>query len=134
MTTEFIIAIGGLIAGVTALISTTIKAAKERNHSRDSEYEHSENLVKLVEGNQQTENSLNKINEKLIVLTESQTRFNLMVLRGEIMNIYWQYEKEKRIPESQYQTVLGFFDVYESMGGNGYAKEHVEKIKQWQRF
>lgn len=136
--TELIIAIGGLIAGISALIATTIKAAKEKDQSRDSQYSHEEKLLELSSSSNQSskriEERLEKIDDTVVSLSQEQKQFSLMVLRGSILSIYYTYESQKRIPEGQYATMLGYYDVYKMLGGNGFTEEHVEKMKQWVRF
>lgn len=136
--TELIIAIGGLIAGVSALIATTIKAAKEKDSSRDSQYSHEEKLIELSNSSNQSskriEEKLEKIDDTVVSLCQEQKQFSLMVLRGSILSIYYTYESQKRIPEGQYATMLGYYDVYKMLGGNGFTEEHVNEMKTWERY
>lgn len=139
MITEGLIA--ALSAGIGALgviIVNVIKANKSKNEVRGQEYSHMENMVKLTNGQQQ---NLNEIKEDLFELkndvfelTKTQTEFNKMYLRHAILRVYFSYDKEKRIPESQFESVLGLYDVYTSLGGNGFVHEKVEELKKWERY
>lgn len=150
MLTEGIIA--ALSAGIGALgvvIVNVIKANKSKNEVRGQEYEHTENLVKLSSnmvqeiGNLKNEmnSKFEELNERIdgtkedvIQLTKTQAEFNKMYLRHAILRVYFSYDKEKKIPESQYESVLGLYDVYNSLGGNGFVHEKIEELKKWERY
>jgi hypothetical protein len=56
-----------------------------------------------------------------------------MLLRREIYNIYWTYEKNKELPERDFETALNLYTVYHSLGGNGTAEQYINEIKTWRR-
>lgn len=139
MITEGIIAaIGAAIGIVGTLIVNVIKANKSKNEVRGQEYSHMENIVKLTNGQQQNLNEIKedlfKLKNDVFELTKTQVEFNKMYLRHAILRVYFSYDKEKRIPESQFESVLGLYDVYTSLGGNGFVHEKIEELKKWERY
>jgi hypothetical protein len=57
-----------------------------------------------------------------------------MLLRNAFLTIYFSYEKEKVIPETQYESACGIYDVYHQLGGNSFTTEKMEEMKTWKRI
>lgn len=130
-------AAGVIIGAVGKIIIDTIKVTKDKDGRREQEYFHTENLVKLIGGQSQElseiKNSIASINNKVVELTESEASFNRMYLRHSILRVYFSYEKSKELPEAEWESVLGLYDVYVSLGGNGFVHEKVEEMKGWKK-
>lgn len=145
---EFIAAIiGAAAAGLVALIGALFK----RNQNKKDQYDHIENLVKLTSQLQDTNKilqdftslsrdfdyirkAMDNVGSEIIKLSDNTRRNDIMMLRHSILLIYFTYNKDKKIPEPQYESVLGLYDVYHSLGGNSFITDIVEEIKKWERI
>lgn len=123
--------VGAITAGIVLVLAkggevivNIIKAKKEPDQTELAKIEH----------NQKTEAALDQIQKDLFTLTEDQRKFNLMYLKTSISFIYYEHEKEKKINASELQSVLGLWDVYQSLGGNSGVGDMIEQIKSWERI
>lgn len=147
MTPELIGAIIGAAAtGIVAIIGALFK----RNQNRKDQYDHEEKIIELSKGISESNKILNdfrslsrdldKTNKGLELLhvqienlSKNTIQNDLMMLRNSILTIYFTYEKEKEIPEAQYESMLGMFDVYTSLGGNSFVHDIVDEMRTWKR-
>lgn len=112
-----------IVAKVGEVLVSVIKAKKEPDQTELAKLEH----------NEKTEAALERIEKKVITITEEQRSFNLMYLRTSISFIYFEHDKEKKLPIHEYESVLGLYDVYKSLGGNGYIEELINDMKTWEK-
>lgn len=147
MTPELISGIiGAAAAGIVAIIGALFK----RNQNRKDQYEHEEKIIELSKGISETNKILNdfrslsrdldrtnkgleELHIQIINLSKNTIQNDLMMLRNSILTIYFTYEKEKEIPEAQYESMLGMFDVYTSLGGNSFVHDIVDEMRTWKR-
>lgn len=122
--------IGAIAAGVVLILAkfgevivNVIKAKKEPDQTELAKIEH----------NEKTEAALDRIEKRVVTITEEQRSFNLMYLRTSISFIYFEHDKEKKLPIHEYESVLGLYDVYKSLGGNGYIEELINDMKTWEK-
>ena len=122
--------IGAIAAGVVLVLAkvgdilvNVIKAKKEPDQTELAKIEH----------NEKTEAALDRIEKKVITITEEQRSFNLMYLRTSISFIYYEHDKDKKFPLHEYESVLGLYDVYKTLGGNGYIEELINDMKTWEK-
>lgn len=145
---EFIAAIiGAAAAGLVAIIGALFK----RNQNRKDQYEHTEKLIeltsKLSDSNKILQDftslsrdfdyirkAMDNMGSEIVKLSDNTRRNDIMMLRHSILLIYFTYNKDKKIPEPQYESVLGLYDVYHSLGGNSFITDIVEEIKKWERI
>lgn len=133
---EFIAAIiGASAAGLVALIGALFK----RNQNKKDQYEHIEKLVELTQGLKNFDfdalrRGLDAVHKEVVDLSQATKSNDLMMLRHSILLIYFTYNKEKEIPEAQYESMLGLYDVYTSLGGNSFVSDKVNEIKSWKRI
>lgn len=118
--TTIIAALGGT-AGIIAII----KAIKERPATPDT--------LELKKNIQEIYDECGLLKNKVAELTESQRTFNLLYLRQAINTTYYNHRKEATIDETEFEIVLGLYDVYKSLGGNGITEQHVNEMRQWSR-
>lgn len=142
MLTEAVIAAiaagtGAVITGIGAAAVQIIKAKKAKTEDKELEFNHAENLVKLASGQSQEigeiKNMVSAVKESVVELTESQISFNRMYLRHSILRVYFSYEKEKELPMAEWESVLGLYDVYVSLNGNGFVHEKVDEMRNWKK-
>lgn len=133
---EFIAAIiGAAAAGLVALIGAFYK----RNQNKKDQYEHIEKLVELTQGLKNFDfdglrRSITDVHNEVISLSNATKQNDLMMLRHSIVLIYFTYNEKKEIPEAQYSSVLGLYDVYYSLGGNSFITDIINEMKNWQRI
>ena len=53
-------------------------------------------------------------------------------LRNDILQIYEDCKKDKKITTYQYEAILESAEVYFKLRGNSFVKEIVNKIKNWE--
>ena len=123
--------IGAIAAGIVLVLAkggevvvNVIKAKKEPDQTELARLQH----------NDFTESKLTEIQAQLTSFTQDQVQTNKMLLKREICSIYWQFEKEKRIPEREFESALNIYTVYKDLGGNGLAAEYIEELKGWERY
>lgn len=150
--------IAGLITAACAGIGVIIAAFYKRNQNRKDQYDHEEKLVELGQniaesnkilrdftslsrdfdymrkGLDEVHTDIKSLAGGIVKLNENMASTDKMLLRNAILTIYFAYEKEKVIPEAQYESVLGLYDVYTSLGGNGFVHEKVEEMRSWRRI
>lgn len=155
MLTEGIIA-GAIGAGGAALVAV-ISALFKRNQNRKDQYDHEEKLIELSSNLQNTnkvlkdftslsrdfeyvKEGMNQLHEEIkdlkneVIEVKTQcASTDVMLLRREIYAIYFRYEKEREIPEREFESVLNLYTVYKSLGGNGTCEQYVNEIKAWKR-
>ena len=131
-------AIGVALGALGTVIVNVIKAKKTKTEDKELEFNHTENLVKLASGQSQeigeVKNLVQSIQERVVELTESQASFNRMYLRHSILRVYFSYEQEKEIPMAEWESVLGLYDVYTSLNGNGFVHEKIDEMKSWKKI
>lgn len=127
-------AIGVVLAKLGQFVGGLIKAAKSKNEVREQEYEHTENLVKLTSGQaNDIKDEISAIRKDVFELTQTQVMFNKMYLRHSILQVYFTHESDKTITMAEWESVLGLYDVYTSLGGNGFVHEKVDEMKTWEK-
>ncbi len=149
--------IAGLVTAGCAGIGVIIGALYKRNQNRKDQYQHEEKLIELSQklsdsnkilqdfsamsrdfdymrhGLEDVHADIKTLAAGIVKLNENTASTDKMLLRNAILTIYFAYEKEQVIPEAQYESVLGLYDVYTSLGGNGFVAEKVEEMKTWRR-
>lgn len=150
--------IAGLVTAALVGIAGVIAALYKRNQNRKDQYEHEEKLVKLGKdltntnkilkdftslsrdfdyirkGMDQLHEEIKEIKQEVNVVKTNCAATDTMLLRREIYNIYWTYEKNKELPERDFETALNLYTVYHSLGGNGTAEQYINEIKTWRRI
>lgn len=123
--------VGAVAAGIVLVLAkggevivNIIKAKKEPDQTELAKLEH----------NKKTETALEQISTDLVTFTANQAQTNRLLLKREICSIYWQFEKEKRIPEREFESAFNIYSVYKDLGGNGLAQEYINEIKTWERY
>lgn len=114
----------GSVIGIIGKVAVDVIKAKKTVDQTE--------LAKL-EHNEKTEAALDRIEKKVVTITEEQRSFNLMYLRTSISFIYFEHDKDKKLPIHEYESVLGLYDVYKSLGGNGYIEELINDMKTWEK-
>lgn len=141
MLTEGIIAaISAAIGALGVLIVNVIKANKSKNEVRGQEYEHTENLVKLMSGTVQEignlRNEMNskfeELNDKIDDFKDEQKRVNIAALRHDIIQTYETYKDEKKIPTHVYESTDYLYDRYKECGGNSFIDEVMNEMRRWE--
>lgn len=126
--------IAGLVTAFLAGIAAVITALYKRNQNKQDQYKHEERLIEISSGQNEIKQDIKSIAAAIVKLNQNQVSTDKMLLRNAILTIYFNYEKEKAIPEAQYESVLGLYDVYTSLNGNGFVHEKVDEIKTWRRI
>lgn len=139
---ELVAAIGTAIGVVCGALGTVIvnvvKAKKGKTEDLELQYTHSENLVKLAAGQSQNlieiKSIVQELKEGIEENKEQQEEVNRMLLRRAFLDIYFRYEKSKKIPEDQFESALDIYTVYKNQGGNGYIETLKDELKNWERI
>lgn len=127
-------AIGVVLAKLGQFVGGLIKASKAKNEVREQEYEHTENLVKLTSGQaNDIKDEIAAVRKDVFELTQTQVMFNKMYLRHSILQVYFIHENDKTITMAEWESVLGLYDVYTSLKGNGFIKEKIMEMREWER-
>lgn len=127
--------IAGLVTAACAGIGVIIAALYKRNQNRKDQYEHEERLIEISSGQNEIKQDIKSIAAAIVKLDQNQVSTDKMLLRNAILTIYFAYEPRKEIPEAQYESVLGLYDVYTQLGGNGFVQEKVEEMRnEWKRI
>lgn len=127
--------IAGLVTAACAGIGVIIAALYKRNQNRKDQYDHEERLIEISSGQNEIKQDIKSIAAAVVKLDQNQVSTDKMLLRNAILTIYFAYEPKKEIPEAQYESVLGLYDVYSQLGGNGFVHEKVEEMrKEWKRI
>lgn len=125
--------IAGLVTAAFAGIAAIIAALYKRNQNRKDQYEHEEKLIEISQGTKEIREDIKAIAAAVVKLNKDQVSTDKMLLRNSILTIYFEYEKDKIIPEAQYESMLGMYDVYTDLGGNGFVHEKVNEMRTWRR-
>lgn len=126
--------IAGLVTAACAGIGVIIAALYKRNQNKKDQYEHEERLIEISSGQSEIKQDIKSITAAIVKLDQNQVSTDKMLLRNAILTIYFAYEPKKEIPEAQYESVLGLYDVYTQLGGNGFVHEKVEEMRnEWKR-
>lgn len=124
MGTEVIAAVSAaVVAGIGAIAAGVVSIVKAISDGRKPTKE-------LIE----VQGEVKEIKEEVFQLKSSQAEMNKMLCRREIFSIYYTYNKEKKLPEREFETALNIFTVYGSMGGNGAAEAMINEIKSWEVY
>lgn len=118
------------LAGIAAIIAALYK----RNQNRKDQYEHEEKLIEISSGQNEIKQDIKSLAAAVIKLDENQKSTDIMLLRNAFLTIYFNYEKEKAIPETQYESACGIYDVYHQLGGNSFTTEKMQEMKEWRRY
>ena len=122
MGVEVIAAISAaVVAGVGAIAAGVVSIVKAISDGRKPTKE-------LV----QVQKEVKEIKKEVFQLKDSQAEMNKILCRREISSIYYTYNKEKKLPQRDFESTLNIYDVYKSMGGNGAAERMVDEIKSWE--
>lgn len=111
MNTELLLTLITALGGTAGIVSI-IKAVKQRPATPEVE--------QLV--------------EKVETIADRQRNFNLLYLRNNILAYYYQYKDKGEIKENLYDCVLQLFDVYKSLGGDGFIDDVMIEIKKFKRI
>lgn len=130
-------AIGVVFGALGTLVVNVVKAKKSKTEDLELQYNHSENLVKLATGQSQDlieiKNMVQGLKEGIEENREQQEEVNRMLLRRAFLDIYFRYEKSKKIPEDQFESALDIYTVYKNQGGNGYIETLKDELRNWER-
>ena len=77
---------------------------------------------------------MDNMSDEIVKLSENTRNNDIMMLRHSILLIYFTYNETKKIPEAQYSSVLGLYDVYHSLGGNSFITDIINEMKEWKRI
>lgn len=61
-----------------------------------------------------------------------QNKALLTLLRNNLVNTYFDYNKKKQIPDYIYQSFLAELEVYEALGGDGFVHTIAKKMDNWE--
>lgn len=133
--------VGSIIAAVSTLIVNTIKAKKEKTGDLELQYQHQERLIELTSGlrndlSQEFENIRDRfdcLETKVDKFSIEQKRINLGLLRHDITTAYNSFKDQKKMPLTAYESVMNLYDIYEKYGGNGYCKQIINEMKEWDK-
>ena len=150
--------IAGLVSAALVGIAGVIAALYKRNQNRKDQYTHEERLIELSQNLENSNkilkdftslsrdfdyvkkgmNALHKeikeIKSDVNELKENCSSTDRMLLAREITSIYADWVGTKEIPQREYESALNLYDVYSSIGGNGYISSIVSEIKTWKRI
>lgn len=129
--------IGAIVTAIGVLIVNIIKAKKEKTGDKELEYSHTENLIKLISSQGQDmgeiKDIISSIKVELNQLSQNEEDFNKMYLRHSILRVYHSYYKEKKMPEAEWESVCGLYDVYKALNGNGFVSNKIAEMKKWDK-
>lgn len=123
-----------LVTAACAGIGVIIAALYKRNQNKKDQYEHVEKLVEISSGQNEIKQDIKSLAEAVVKIDQNQRSTDIMLLRNAFLTIYFAYEKEKVIPETQYESACGIYDVYHQLGGNSFTTEKMEEMKTWKRI
>lgn len=126
-----------IFIAIGTLVTNIIKAKKEETKDTTLQNTHEETLIKLSQGSfnsvLEVSNQISQLQESFDEYRVSQRDINVILLRREILSIYYKYLNEKQLPEREFESVLNLYTVYKSQGGNSLVDTVVEEIKSWKR-
>lgn len=123
-----------LVTAACAGIGVIIAALYKRNQNRKDQYDHEEKLIEISSGQNEIKQDIKSIAAAVVKLDQNSRSTDIMLLRNAFLTIYFAYEKEKVIPETQYESACGIYDVYHQLGGNSFTTEKMEEMKTWKRI
>lgn len=123
-----------LVTATCAGIGVIIAVLYKRNQNKKDQYEHVEKLVEISSGQNEIKQDIKSLAEAVVKIDQNQRSTDIMLLRNAFLTIYFAYEKEKVIPETQYESACGIYDVYHQLGGNSFTTEKMEEMKTWKRI
>lgn len=134
--------VGAIVAAIGTLIVNTIKAKKQKTGDLELQYQHQERLIELTSGlRNDISNEFGEIKDRFDCLEDKVDKFsieqkqiNLSLLRHDITTVYDTFKEKKKIPCSIYESVMNLYDVYEKYGGNGYCKQIINEMTEWERI
>lgn len=126
--------IAGLVTATCAGIGVIIAALYKRNQNRKDQYDHEERLIEISSGQNEIKQDIKSLAAAVVKLDQNSRSTDIMLLRNAFLTIYFAYEKEKVIPETQYESACGIYDVYHQLGGNSFTTEKMEEMKTWKRI
>lgn len=126
--------IAGLVSAALVGIAGIITALYKRNQNRKDQYEHEEKLIEISSGQNEIKQDIKNLAAAVIKIDENQRSTDIMLLRNAFLTIYFAYEKEKAIPETQYESACGIYDVYHQLGGNSFTTEKMQEMREWRRY
>lgn len=126
--------IAGLVTAACAGIAAIIAALYKRNQNKKDQYEHVEKLIEISSGQNEIKQDIKSLAAAVVELDQNQRSTDVMLLRNAFLTIYFAYEKEKVIPETQYESACGIYDVYHQLGGNSFTTEKMQEMKTWRRI
>lgn len=126
--------IAGLVTAAFAGIAAIIAALYKRNQNRKDQYEHEEKLIEIAQGTTEIKEDIKTLGRAIVKLNNAQVSTDRMLLRNSILTIYFDYEQDQAIPEAQYESMLGMYDVYSDLGGNGFVHDKVDEMRSWRRY
>lgn len=126
--------IAGLVTASFAGIAAIIAALYKRNQNKKDQYEHIEKLIEISSGQNEIKQDIKDLAAAVVKLDQNQRSTDVMLLRNAFLTIYFAYEKEKVIPETQYESACGIYDVYHQLGGNSFTTEKMQEMKTWRRI
>lgn len=126
--------IAGLVTATLAGIAAIIAALYKRNQNKKDQYEHEERLIEISSGQNEIKQDIKSLAVAVVKIDENQRSTDIMLLRNAFLTIYFTYEKEKVIPETQYASACGIYDVYHQLGGNSFTTEKMEEMRSWRRI
>lgn len=150
--------IAGLVSAALVGIAGIIAALYKRNQNRKDQYTHEEKLIELSQnlansnkilkdftslsrdfdylkdGMTALHKEIKDVKKEVVKVKENCASTDILLLRREIYNVYWNYKKEESLPERDFETALNLYTVYHSLGGNGTAEQYINEIKTWRRY
>lgn len=118
-------AIGAIIGAIGVAVVNIIKAIKQKNEIRGQEYEHEENMVKIIKGSEELVNSLkeigdriDKLGDKVDNMAAEQKELNIAMLKHDITFA----ARKEDLADEEKQSILGLYDQYKKLGGNSYVE------------
>ena len=126
--------IAALVTAAFAGIAGVIAALYKRNQNKKDQFEHVEKLVEISSGQNEIKQDIKNLTAAVVKLDENQRSTDIILLRNAFLTIYFAYEKEKEIPETQYESACGIYDVYHQLGGNSFTTEKMQEMKTWKRI
>lgn len=126
--------IAGLVTAACAGLVAIIGAFYKRNQNKKDQYEHVEKLIEISSGQNEIKQDIKSLAAAVVELDQNQRQTDIMLLRNAFLTIYFAYEKEKVIPETQYESACGIYDVYHQLGGNSFTTEKMQEMKTWRRI
>lgn len=118
-------AVGAIIGAIGVAVVNIIKAIKQKNETRQQEYEHAENLIKIVKGTEELSDSIkeldkkvDQLNDRLDTMSAEQKELNIAMLRHDITFA----ARKEALTQEEKQSILALYDQYKKLGGNSFVE------------